>query len=83
VQYEKVLLRAYYFSINECMFLLDKLWDVEFFLNNVQINHNEMMELIYHHLNDVAVRVLGLINNGKYHYKIFVLHINIPQKIPE
>jgi len=62
------------------MFQLDKLLDVEFFLNNVQIDHNQMMELIYHLLNDVLYMVFDQINIFEYHYKNFVHQINIEQK---
>jgi len=62
------------------MFQLDKLLDVEFFLNNVQIDHNQMMELIYHLLNDVLCMVFDQINIFEYHYKNFVHQINIEQR---
>lgn len=62
------------------MFQLDKLLDVEFFLNNVLIYHNQMMELIYHLLIDVLYLVFDQINIFEYYYKNFVHQINIEQK---
>jgi hypothetical protein len=80
VQYEKVLLHVNYFVKVEYIFQLDKLMLYHIFLNNVLLNHNEMMVLNHHHLIFVLKLEFLMINILIFHYKNDFVQINIVKR---
>jgi len=75
-QYEIFLLHLKNFLINEYRFQLDRQDLYQIFFYNVLLNHNQMMVLIHHYLNDFQFQGFLMKNILIYHYKNDFVQLN-------